>query len=167
MRQGEEVIQRNERELAEIRARLQAEHGRPAKDHEILFEIWRARRPAPSRTKLTDGRARRLKRVLKEYPLEDLAWLLWFVLDCDHSFSRWMRGENPRKMAYTDIDQIFRITYLDRRRDLADQWLCWCEREVDDLTARRQAAGNDFTTSAPRSRAGNLVRFRRPTRRDS
>ena len=100
---------------------------------EDVFENWRKLRPIPARCKLTKDRSRLIQSRLRlGYTVQDLVDVIDYIYKADEPDARWMRGDNPRRRKYLDLEHLLRVTRLGERVEAAALWKSKGQREATD-----------------------------------
>ena len=94
-----------------------------ADDVKLVFEAWRKYRPHPNLCRFTKDREKLIRDRLKlGYTAQDLVTLMEYVNTANTGFARWMRGDNPRRRAYLDLQNLLRKEKLGGRVEEALVW---------------------------------------------
>jgi hypothetical protein len=92
-------------------------------DAKVVFEAWQEYQVNPFRCRLTTRRRKLINARLKEHPPEELVALVQWAYESDDAAARWLRGENDRRQAYLDLENLFRVSKTAPRAERAMEWL--------------------------------------------
>jgi len=94
-----------------------------AADIERVFDAWRVTRPRPALCRLTEDRRATIRaRIRLGYTADDLIAVIEYLLQADEPDPRWMRGHNPGRRAYLDLENMLRRQRLGERVESAALW---------------------------------------------
>ena len=97
---------------------------------QFIWETWRQTRPRPNLCRFTKDRDKLIKARLElGYSATDLVALVRYMTESNDSLPRWMRGANPRKKSYMDLDNLFRVGQLGKRVEAALIWIEELEKQ--------------------------------------
>jgi hypothetical protein len=110
-------------------------------DAQAIWDDWVKRQKCPENCIFTVERMKMLReRLGLGYQAQHLIAVIRWVFEADVHYARFLRGENDRNTAYTDLENIFRIQTLGARVQLALDWA----KEQDDeppTEVRQHASG--------------------------
>ena len=100
-----------------------AKHLEPS-DVKLVWSTWAKTRPRPRLCKFTVDRKKLIEARLRlGYEPADLVAVIRYVNESNDPWPQWMRGNNPRKRSYLDLDNLFRVAPLGKRVEEALLWL--------------------------------------------
>lgn len=95
----------------------------PRADIEQVFEAWRKFRKRPEICRLTTEREGLIRaRLQLGYSADDLCRLIRYMNLSGDDDARWMRGHNPRRRTYMDLQHLLRKQRLGERVEAAIAW---------------------------------------------
>ena len=95
-----------------------------ATDVERVFDAWTAHKKHPERCIFTEERRELIAARLRlGYSADHLITVIDYANNGDEDWPRWMRGRNPRKKAYLDLENLLVRKKLGKRVEEALGWL--------------------------------------------
>ena len=109
-----------------------------------VFEEWKKRQRRPQLCRLTKDRLALIAaRINDGYTAQDLIDVIQYAFESADAGPRFWRGENQQRRTYLDLSNLFRITKLASRVELAVNWrLDLEEGEKDNYGPFRLIRGN-------------------------
>lgn len=92
-------------------------------DIKTVFEKWRSYQPRPNICRLTDARKKLIGARLKDFSAEELEVMIKWVFESNEYGPRWLRGDNPERRTYLDLQNILRSTKVPQRVEAAFRWV--------------------------------------------
>ena len=100
---------------------------------ELIFEEWKKRQPRPQLCRLTEDRKSLIRQRLSlGYDAADFVALIEYFFESNDSDAKWMRGENPRRKTYLDLDNLLRKGKLAGRVEAALLWKLNSRKNIQD-----------------------------------
>jgi hypothetical protein len=91
-------------------------------DIQAVFLAWREYQKNPDRCKFTARRRSLITARLREHTAQELVAVVKWVNEADDYGAAWLRGENPQRRQYLDLENLFRASKTAPRVEAALEW---------------------------------------------